>query len=608
VSQSAHLAEFETQSFEFVRATPRTSLLRVSGVWRGEFAHRNGPPALVVTNGSRAHRIAPLPEGPGPGWASLSDALWRAGYAVPTELVDQGRTRFALDPGDGRTVLLSKPREAGAAARRRAEIGAGGLRHRVAGGTLVNSAFLLAMNALSIAQGLIVAGLLGAKEYGIWGLLTITFGTLFALTAVGIDDKYIQQDHPDQEAAFQVAFTIQMMLAALLTVLALVAVPLFAALYDQPKILVPGLLLALAIPTVALQMPAWIFWRRMDFKRTRLLGSVSPVVGFIVTVGAAAAGLGFWSLVVGALVSGVVSAAVVVYNSPYRLRFRYERGALRDYASFSTPLFVASICGILTFQIPVTIASRTIGAAAVGALALASQITQYTTRVDDVVSHALYPAICAVRDQTHLLFESFSKSNRLAMMWGFPVGAAAALFAAKGVPLILGEHWKVAVPLVQMLGITAAVNQMGFNWTAFASARAETKYLGAGSVLSMIANLSVGVPLLYSYGVRGFAYGIGAGTLAGLCLRTYYLRRLFRGLHIVRHISGAVIPTAAAVTGVLLERALLDLPNTTSRMAIEAVCFTLVVVPLTALTEGPLLRESVGYLRRARVRVATADA
>ena len=29
------------------------------------------------------------------------------------------------------------------------------------------------------------------------------------LRSVGFNDKYIQQDHPDQEAAFQVAFTLQ---------------------------------------------------------------------------------------------------------------------------------------------------------------------------------------------------------------------------------------------------------------------------------------------------------------------------------------------------------------------------------------------------------------
>src|SRR5207248_2103468 len=84
--------------------------------------------------------------------------------------------------------------------RRGAEIGGSGLRNRVAGGTIVNTIYLLSVNGLTIVQGLLLAGLLGAGEYGLWGLLAISFGTLFALAAIGLDDKYIQQDHPDQQA------------------------------------------------------------------------------------------------------------------------------------------------------------------------------------------------------------------------------------------------------------------------------------------------------------------------------------------------------------------------------------------------------------------------
>jgi len=86
--------------------------------------------------------------------------------------------------------------------RRRAEIGGEGLRVRTARGAIVNTIYLVGINALAVVMGVVVAGLLGPEEYGLWGLLTVSFGTLFALLAVGIDDKYINQDHPDQKAAF----------------------------------------------------------------------------------------------------------------------------------------------------------------------------------------------------------------------------------------------------------------------------------------------------------------------------------------------------------------------------------------------------------------------
>ena len=37
--------------------------------------------------------------------------------------------------------------------------------------------------------------------------------------------------------------------------------------------------------------------------------------------------------------------------------------------------------------------------------------------------------MCAVADRTELLFETFVKSNRLALMWAMPSGLGLALFA-----------------------------------------------------------------------------------------------------------------------------------------------------------------------------------
>jgi O-antigen/teichoic acid export membrane protein len=482
--------------------------------------------------------------------------------------------------------------------------GGGGLRSRVARGTIVNTIYLLSLNGLTIVQGLLLAGLLGAGEYGLWGLLTISFGTLFALAAIGLDDKYIQQDHPDQQAAFEIAFTLQSMLCGVFTLIALVAIPLFSLLYDQPRILLPGLLLALALPLIALQTPTWVFYRRMDFVRQRILEGSSPLVTFVVTVVLALAGAGFWSLVIGTLAGSVVGTAMSIHYSPYKLRFRYERGAIREYATFSWPLFVGSISTVLMFQVPLTLAARSIGAAAIGAITLASQITQYTRRVDDIVTHALYPAICAVKDRRDLLFESFSKSNRLALLWGFPTGVAAALFAPAAVPLILGNSWKSAVVLIQVLGLSAALDQIGFNWTAFARARGETRVLAVASVAMLATVLGVGVPMMLAIGLPGFAIGIGAGTLVTLTIRMVYLVKLFPASRMVSHVGRAIAPTLPATAAILAERAVLGGGDSALRLALEVGVYVLLVAIATWITARPLLREAVGYVRRSATRKA----
>jgi O-antigen/teichoic acid export membrane protein len=483
--------------------------------------------------------------------------------------------------------------------RRRAEMGGGSLRNRVARGTIVNSLYLVFINSLTIIQGLLAARLLGAAEYGLWGLLVIIFGTLAFLASAGFNDKYIQQDQQDQEAAFQIAFTLQAILWTSLAFIALLLVPLLALLYDEPRVVLPGMLTALAMPLIAFEAPTWVFYRRMDFWRVRILESIRPVAMFVVTISLAVAGAGFWSLFIGSIAGVVARAVATVFAAPYKLRFRYERGAVREYTSYSWPVFASSFTIVATFQIPVTIAVRLLGTAAVGAITISSQISGYTRRVDDVVTHALYPAICAVKDRRDLLFESFSKSNRLAVLWGFPLGVGASLFAAELVPVVLGDRWTLVVPLIQVLGASAAVDQLGFNWSAFARARGETRILAVQSGLVFVAVLGVGVPLLITQGLSGYAFGLAAGTVVALVVRFAYLTRLFPALRLVSHVVGAVVPTLLALAVVLVARATLPDGDGGARTAAEIGAYLLIVMVTTLATERALLKEAVGYLRRA---------
>jgi O-antigen/teichoic acid export membrane protein len=173
------------------------------------------------------------------------------------------------------------------------------------------------------------------------------------------------------------------------------------------------------------------------------------------------------------------------------------------------------------------------------------------------------------------------------------------------VDLVLGKQWELAVPLIQVLGLTAAIDQVGFNWTAFAKARGETRILAVQSGLAFVAVLGVGVPLLLLEGLSGYAAGIAAGALVSLVVRFVYLTRLFPALGLVNHVVGAIAPTVLAAGTVLLARATLPSGGGVPRTFAELLAFVAIALAASWATERALLREAVGYLRRA-ARPATA--
>jgi O-antigen/teichoic acid export membrane protein len=472
----------------------------------------------------------------------------------------------------------------------------GALRRLTARGTLVNGAFLAALSLLNLVRSFILAHELTRKDYGIWGVILISLGTLLWLKQAGVGDKYIQQDDDDQEEAFQRAFTLEAMFMGLFMLLLAAAIPLMAIVYNRSDLIAPACVLLAVFPAMVLQAPLWIYYRRMDFVQQRLIQAVDPLVGFAVAVGMAVAGAGYWSFVGGAVAGTWGSALVAVARSPYRLRFRYDRGTLRRYATFSWPLMLAGGAGIVTAQGAVITGNAHLGIEAVGAIALAASVSQFSDRVDQIVTGTIYPAICAVADRTALLHESFVKSNRLGLMWAVPFGLGITLFAHDLVHFGIGDRWLPAVVLLQWFGVTAAANHLGFNWDAYFRARGNTRPIAVMSISAIVVFCSVVIPLMLTDGLRGLAIGLAVQAGVLVSVRGFFLRRLFAGFALGRHALRAIAPSVPAVGAVVLARAVESGARTEARAIGELALYAAVTIAATLVFERDLLREARGYL------------
>jgi O-antigen/teichoic acid export membrane protein len=508
-------------------------------------------------------------------------------------------------------AVLSTPKEASAVAEagerpaqssdmgaiRLIDTGGRALRAFTARGVIVNTGFDLGLSGLGLVQGFVLAALLTRGDYGVWGVLVVSLGVLARLKLVGISDKYIQQNDPDQELAFQRAFTLELLVTATMMVPLVAVLPVIAVVYGHWSLVAPGAVLITVMAADALQSPFWIYYRRMDFVRQRMLQAVQPAVTFVVTIALAAAGAGYWSLAIGVVAGAWAGATAAVLACPYALRWRYDRGALRVYATFSAPLFIATISSVVLANATMLATNAHLGLAGAGAVALAANITVFTTRLDDLIASTIYPAICAVQTRLDLLRETFVKANRLALMWAMPFGVALALFAPDLVRFAIGQKWHPAVRLLQITGLVAAVNHIAFNWDDYFRARSQTGPIAVASLLFAAATLGVGLPLLFTHGLTGLAIGIGAGGVVNLFVRAVYVSRLFEGFAFARHAVRAIVPTIPAVAFVLAARALESGSRSIGVAIAELAGYVLITAIATWLAERPLLREVLGYLR-----------
>jgi O-antigen/teichoic acid export membrane protein len=473
------------------------------------------------------------------------------------------------------------------------------LRERTTRGALVNGAFVGGAELLLVVQGLVVTAILGPELIGLYGAVSATAVTITGLKRVGIDEEFVRQSEPEQEAEFQRAFTLDLSLSLVLALVIAAAAPFVALAYGDDRLLALTLAVSYLPVAFSLQAPTWIFFRRMDFLRQRLLQAIVPLVTVAVTIPLAVAGVGVWSLVIGPFVANATAAIAAIAVSPYPLRIRRDRSAWSRYLRFSWPIFVSVLALLVVLQGQVLAFDLAEGLAAAGFITLAATLTRYADRVDRILASTIYPAICAVQDRPATLTELFAKSNRLGLAWVTPFCAGLVLFAPDLVEFVLGDDWEPAVGLLQGLAVAAGLQQLGYNWFSFYRAANNPRPQAVESAVMVGSFLLLAVPALFAWGFDGFVAGRIAGALLTLAVRRHYVARLLPGVSLLRLAVRGLIPALGAAAGVMALRLLFWGAREPLQAGAEVALFMIGTAALTWVFERGLLGEAGAYLRRA---------
>src|SRR3954468_10098187 len=472
----------------------------------------------------------------------------------------------------------------------------GELRRRIVRGTAINAVALAAVDLVVLAQGLIVTRLLGPTAIGLYGIVTTTTMTVVGLKRVGVDEAFVAQDEPEQALESQRAFTLELAISACFSLVLCALAPVVAAVYGDPRLL-PLMAATAYLPLAfALQAPTWIFFRRMDFARQRLLQGIVPVVTFAVTVPLAAAGAGVWSLVIGPAAGNLAGVAAAIRASPYPLALRWDRRTARRYLRFSAFVLLAAVATLVIQQGQLLAISLHDGLTAVGFITLAATFARYVDRADQIVTVTIYPAICAIRGRTAALAELFVRSNRATLLWTLPAAAGIVLFAQALVDHVLGSAWDGAVVLMQGLAVAAALQQVGFNWFSFYRAHGDSRPGAVEASWGAVAFCALAVPGLLAAGFTGFVAGRCAGVLVQLAIRARYVRALLPSVRGRDVFGRPVVPTALGVLAVVALRLVLGSGDAGARALAELALFVAVVAGASVALERDLLRELAAAL------------
>jgi lipopolysaccharide exporter len=359
--------------------------------------------------------------------------------------------------------------------------------------------------SLGVVSTVILVRLLAPADFGLVAMGMSVIAICELLGQVGLDVALIQNPNTTRRH-YDTAWTFSVILAIIIAlILLLVAAP-AAKFYGEPR-LVP-ILLALAAGSLISgfeNIGIVAFRKELQFNKEFLFFFGKKLAGFLITVPLAIMFRSYWALISG-MVGGRLAAVCLSYCvQEYRPRWSLE--ARRDLFHFSKWMVVSNFVSVLNARAADFIVGKISGAHALGVFNVSYEVSNLpTSELIAPINRAVFPGYARKSADVAALRQVYLNVIGIIATFGIPAGVGIAATADWFVPLLFGQQWIEAIPLVSILafyGILATVKTNGqYIYLALGKPHLAT-YLGTVELCLLISMLPV---LTIRYGAIGAAY------------------------------------------------------------------------------------------------------
>lgn len=401
------------------------------------------------------------------------------------------------------------------------------------------------LRLIGIVSTLFLARLLVPEDFGLVAMAMTVIALVELMSYLGLEMVLIAHDAPTRQH-YDTAWTLNfcvVMLCALVTALASYPASLF---FNEPRLTAIMLVIAASWAVQALENIGTVDFRRyMQFDREFAYLTGQKVVGFVTTVISAFLLRSYWALVAGIVASRIAGVALSYKMHPMRPRWCLSQW--RQMLSFTGATLVNGLLHSAGAKVPHIFVGRMMGAAPLGIYSVGEEIASLpVTEIVDPVGRALFPGYSRLAADLTTLGDYVLRVNGMVMTAVLPACAGIALLAGPAVTFALGDQWLAAIPVVQVLAITAGCSAIRSNsWSIYYSV--GRPYLITRLWLVKLLVLGILIwPLFSQFGLLGVAYADLVSTVAMLLADVGTLLKTLR-LTLVRYLGAIWRPAIATL-------------------------------------------------------------
>ena len=341
-----------------------------------------------------------------------------------------------------------------------------------------------------------VARLLRPDDYGLFNMAAVSINLLEGSYDLGLRRGLIYFGNSVRGWSLQqTGFLLSVAIGSVLTATLFVLGPLAASFYGEPRVAGMMQVLSVYFGIACLGVvPDALLQHRLAFNLRFWPTIAAPASRYAIAIPLAAAGFGAWSLAWGQLIGVTLEVLLLVVLAGWRPRLGWSEAAAMQLFRYSSQVSLVEWTAAIGLNLDYVLVGHFLGTAVLGLYTLAFKLPDTTLGAAGWVgSRVLMPALVELRDQEQSAAETFLHGIRLVVGLLAPLAAGLYLLSPQIVPVLFGQQWVAAVPVVQLLVLSACLSGiLQVVGAAFMAAGQPRKI-----AIAQAAWLAVLVPVLY---------------------------------------------------------------------------------------------------------------
>lgn len=406
---------------------------------------------------------------------------------------------------------------------------------------------------LGLVNTLVLARLLVPEDFGLVAMAMVIVGLLDVMLDLGVSAALIQNDRAEEED-FHTAWTLRLTQSVVAAVLLVASAPAASTYYGDPRVVAILQVIAVTVFVGGLENIGTVsFQRNMEFGRDFQFFFLKKLVAVVFTIGVALALRSYWALVLGSLVSRMAGVGLSYWMSAFRPRLSFARFA-RIWAFSQWNLF-ANVGRYLNAAIPRFVIGGRDDAAALGAYTVGEEIASMpTSELLAPLGRVMFPVFSAAKHDASELLRVAGLAQSVQALIAIPASVGVALVANDAIPILLGEKWRVAVPVTQILAFAGVATALGHSGGYLLTALGRMKTLSLivwGRVVLLLVLL---LAVFADAGIEGAATASLLASIAALAMMQSVANRVlpgFGGWAMLRQTWRPLVAASAMAAAVL---------------------------------------------------------